>query len=154
MFALVGVVVVALLAAVAVTGYRMKYAADSDRAATQATAATKKVTPKLLGWDYRNLDRQFAETEKLLSVGYRKQYAGTTKRLRKQATKAKARVTAELEKTSVISATPDRVTLLVFVTQTTKKAGEKDPIVVPERVRMTIDRNREGQWLLEKLAVV
>jgi Mce-associated membrane protein len=146
--ALLAVVVAAL--AVVVTLDRR--AAAVDRATADATSAGRAAAVRLLSYDHRHLDADFAAGKALTTAPFSAQYARTTSQaVKKVATDTKATVTADVASVGVEQASSDRVVLVLFVNQTTTSTRLQRPQVDQNRVEMTLVP-RGGRWLVSQVS--
>lgn len=148
-----GVVLAAGLVAVAVLGWRYREGQQVEEARGQALAAAQRAAPAVLSYDYRHLDRDFARARTYLTGAFRDQYLKTTRTVvGPTATKYHGVVTATVAAptgggspaASVVSAAPDKVTVLLFVNQVTRSTQVPGPRVDLNRVRMTLTRTSAG----------
>ncbi len=147
------VTILAVLASAAlivcgVLAYRAHAASEVDVARSQGVAAARSAAEVVLAYDHRHLDRDFGRASDLLTGEFAKEYAVTTKdSVRALAAKTRAVVRAEVRAASVVSATPDRVVVLLFVNQTTTSNQTNEPRTDLNRVRMTLERV-DDRWLV------
>ncbi|MCM2578333.1 hypothetical protein [Streptomyces meridianus] len=147
-------VVAAGLAATILLGTEYREAGQTGRASEEAVAAARAMAPEILSYDHRRLDRDFAAARKHLTGGFREEYARTTSRVVKPtAEKYKGSVKATVARppgggddpaVSVVSASPDKVVVLLFMNQITESAKISTPRVDLNRVRMTLVRTSDG----------
>ncbi|CAL9596944.1 hypothetical protein [Streptomyces sp. enrichment culture] len=151
--ALLGVVLVAGLTAVGVLGWQYREARATEQARVQALAAARAAAPVVLSYDHRRLDRDFARARALLTGKFREEYARTTKQVvgptaRKYEGVVRATVVRPADggapAASVVSASPDRAVVLLFVNQVTESTQVTGSRVDLNRVRMTVDRTPDG----------
>ncbi|MFD8370940.1 hypothetical protein ACFV2Z_09215 [Streptomyces sp. NPDC059688] len=151
--AVLGVVLVAALITVAVLGWQYVQERQTEQARGEAVAAAREAAPVVLSYDYRHLDRDFSRAHGLLTGHFRDQYGKTTKAaVAPTATKyhgvVKATVATPADGSapavSVVSATPDRAVVLLFVNQVTRSTQVPQPRLDLNRVRMTLTRTSEG----------
>ncbi|MFE2581119.1 hypothetical protein [Streptomyces sp. NPDC059378] len=151
--AVLGVVLVAALVAAAVLGWQYRQGRQAEQARGEALAAARKAAPVVLSYDYRHLDRDFSRARALLTGHFRDQYGKTTKAVvAPTATKyhgvVKATVATPADggapAVSVVSATPDRAVVLLFVNQLTQSTQVPAPRLDLNRVRMTLTRTSDG----------
>lgn len=151
--AVLGVVLVAALVAAAVLGWQYRQGRQAEHARGEALTAARKTAPLVLSYDYRHLDRDFSRARALLTGHFRDQYDKTTKAVvAPTATKyhgvVKATVATPADggapAVSVVSATPDRAVVLVFVNQVTRSTQVPEPRLDLNRVRMTLTRTSDG----------
>ncbi|MDG9719726.1 hypothetical protein [Streptomyces sp. DH24] len=146
-------VLVLALAAVAVLGRQYGQGRRAEAARGEALAAARKAAPVVLSYDYRRLDRDFARARGHLTGKFRDEYGKTTKSVvaptaEKYRGVVKATVVAPpgggSPAASVVSASPDRVVVLLFVNQVTKSTQVSGSRLDLNRVRMTMSRTSEG----------
>jgi Mce-associated membrane protein len=142
-------VLVAALAAVATT--RASHRAAVDAAADEAVAAAASQVATVLSYDYRHLDEDFTRAEAQLTPRFRKQYVATTaKGVQPLAAKYKAISTAAVTSAGLITADPDRATVLVFVAQTVTNSQLGAPRLDRSRINVALVRSGDG-WLIDAL---
>lgn len=150
---LLGVLLVAGLVAAAVLGWRSWDARRTETARTEALAAARRAAPVVLSYDYRHLDRDFARARAHLSGDFRAEYAKTTKTVvaptaEKYHGVVKATVAAPASggspAASVVSASPEKVVVLLFVNQVTESTQVSGARVDLNRVRMTMSHTESG----------
>ncbi|MEU6542768.1 hypothetical protein [Streptomyces sp. NPDC046859] len=153
LIAVLGVVLVAALVAAAVLGWQYRQGRQAEQARGEAVAAARKAAPVVLSYDYRHLDRDFSRARALLTGHFRDQYGKTTKAVvAPTATKyhgvVKATVATPADggapAVSIVSATPDRAVVLLFVNQLTRSTQVPAPRLDLNRVRMTLTRTSDG----------
>ncbi|GGR74123.1 Mce-associated membrane protein [Nocardioides luteus] len=148
-WAIVALVVLALAAAI-VFGVLADRAADRARDRADALAAAKSRVPTLLSYDHRTLERDLARSKDQTTGRFRTDY---TKLLDGPIAKAAAqkRITtkATLSGAGVVEPTGSRVTVLVFLTQTTTAPGA-EPSLSASRVEVTMQRSGDG-WKIAGL---
>jgi Mce-associated membrane protein len=141
------------LVAVAVLGWQYREARATEQARVEALAAARKAAPVVLSYDHRHLDRDFARASALLTGKFREEYGRTTKTVvgptaRKYEGVVKASVVRPAgggaPAASVVSASPDRAVVLLFVNQVTESTQVTGSRVDLNRVRMTVDRTPDG----------
>ncbi|MGW1023660.1 hypothetical protein ACWD4J_08050 [Streptomyces sp. NPDC002577] len=151
--AVLAVVLVAGLTAMAVLGWQYREGRLTEQARGQALAAAREAAPVVLSYDYRHLDRDFAAARKHLTGAFRDQYEKTTRTVvGPTAKKYKGIVKATVVKpagggdpaASVVSASPDKAVVLLFVNQVTQSTQVSGSRVDLNRVRMTLTRTSDG----------
>ncbi|MEU9009085.1 hypothetical protein AB0D12_04705 [Streptomyces sp. NPDC048479] len=151
--AALAVLVVAGLIAVAVLGSAYRDSRQADTARVQALAAAQKAAPVVLSYDYRRLDKDFAAALGHLTGAFRDEYRRTTTTVvAPTATKYHGVVKATVAKpqgggtpaASVVSASPDKAVVLLFVNQVTRSTQVTGDRVDLNRVRMTLTRTSHG----------
>ncbi|AZQ34358.1 hypothetical protein EJ357_13425 [Streptomyces cyaneochromogenes] len=151
--ALLGVLLVAGLVAAAVLGWQYWDARRTETARTEAVAAAQKAAPIVLSYDYRRLDKDFAAARTHLTGDFRDEYGKTTKTVvgptaQKYRGVVKATVAAPASggapAASVVSASPDKVVVLLFVNQVTESTQVSGARVDLNRVRLTMSTTDAG----------
>jgi Mce-associated membrane protein len=153
---LAGLLAIALtaLAAFGLVAYRVRAADQVETARDQASAAAQHDAVAILSYDYRHLDRDFAAARKALTGSFAGDYrATTTKLVRPGATQYHVVVKAEVAAESVVSATADKVVVLLFVNQTTTSTRLDGPRVDLNRVRLTLVKV-DGSWLVNNVVAL
>ncbi|NUK09082.1 hypothetical protein HRW18_13915 [Streptomyces lunaelactis] len=151
--AVLAVLVVAGLVAVAVFGSAYLDGRQADTARVRALAAARKAAPVVLSYDYRRLEKDFAAARAHLTGSFRDEYRRTTTAVvAPTAKKYQGVVRATVVKppgggvpaASVVSASPDRAVVLLFVNQVTRSTQIAGDRVDLNRVRMTLTLTSEG----------
>jgi Mce-associated membrane protein len=151
--ACLALLLVAGLVALAVLGWQYRDGRATDQARAQALAVARETAPVVLSYDHRRLDRDFARARARLTGKFRDEYDRTTKAVvgptaRKYDGIVKATVAEPpgggAPAASVVSASPDRVVVLLFVNQVTESTRVTGSRVDLNRVRMTMSRTSEG----------
>jgi Mce-associated membrane protein len=129
----------------------------SERARTQAVSAARAAAGDILGYDYRSIDASIQRARASTTGAFRKEYDETAKKLLPESKQVKAIVQATVGSSAVMSASSDRVVVLLFVDQATVKQvpGEKTPTtrIDQSRVRVTMTKV-DGKWLVSELAAL
>ena len=149
-----GTLIVVLLAASATFVFLHLRAKDTEEARVAAMSAAEKAVPELLSYDHKTLQKEIEQKTGLLTGSFKADYA---KLLRENvlpvAKKSSLVATSTVVGMGVAESDgPDRMTLLVFINQTTGPAG-KDPQRVGSRVRVVMER-AEDRWLIAGLKPV
>lgn len=144
-------VTLALAGAAALVGYRAWDAARAEDARRTALGAAQAHAQEILSYDYRRLDKDFRNARAVITGSFADDYDATTdKVVRPTAEKYKAVVKADVASASVVSASSDRVVVLLYVNQTTTSTRLDGPKVDLNRVRMTLQRVG-GDWLVSDI---
>ena len=131
----------AVLLVLAVAGMGTLVLLDRRAEATQlaggqAVRAAAPAATRILSYDYRHLDADFAAGKALTTGAFSGQYARTTgDAVRSLATQTKATVVAQVASTGVQQASADRVVVLLFVNQTTTSTAAGAASGRPEQGR-------------------
>jgi Mce-associated membrane protein len=154
--ALVVILSVAVLLLAGLAGaawYGQHRAQQRDAAVRESLAAANSAAQALFSYDYRSFDASASNGKTFTTGSFAKEYAQSTAALKESAQKAQAVVRAQVSAAGVITATPDRVELLLYVNQYTRNvnvAGEK---VDQNRVTLTMIRVN-GDWRVSGAAAV
>jgi Mce-associated membrane protein len=111
-----------------------------DSAVRDSLAAANTAVQAIFSYDYRSFDVSVANGKTFATGQFAKEYAQTTSSLKAAAEKEQAVVRAQVSAAGVVTATPDRVELLLYVNQYRRNvniAGEK---VDQNRVTLTMVR--------------
>lgn len=147
-----GVVVVLTLTVAAVLGVKAWHGKQAEDARDQAAAAGRKAAETALSYDYRDLDKSFAAARATMTPDFAAKFDATAKVAGELATKTKATVKADVREVGVRDGDADRVTLIIFVNQTTTSTITKgSPRVDLNRTRFTMVRNGD-RWLVQEIA--
>jgi len=146
------VAVVLVLTVAVVLGIKAWQGKQAEDARDQAAAAGRKAAETALSYDYRNLDKSFAAARATMTPEFAGQFDATAKVAGELATKTKATVKADVREVGVRDGDADRVTLIIFVNQTTTSTiTQGKPRVDLNRTRFTMVR-KGGQWLVQEIA--
>ncbi|WP_410785772.1 hypothetical protein [Kribbella sp. C-35] len=150
--AALGIVVVLTLTVAAVLGIKAWHGQQAEDARNQAAAAGRKAAETALSYDYRDLDKSFAAARATMTPEFAAKFDETAKVAGELATKTKATVKADVREVGVRDGDADRVTLIIFVNQTTTSTITKgSPRVDLNRTRFTMVRNGD-RWLVQEIA--
>jgi Mce-associated membrane protein len=148
------VIMLAALSAFGLVAYRVRAGAGVETARDQASAAAQRDAVAILSYDYRHLDANFAAARKTLTGSFARDYRATTSSLvRPGAQQYHVVVKAEVAATSVVSATADKVVVLLFVNQTTTSTRLTGPRVDLNRARLTLVKV-DGTWLVNNVVAL
>jgi len=151
LLASLGVVVVLTLVTAVFLGQKALQDREAEQARDQATAAGQKAAELVLSYDYRDLDKNFAAARATLTPEFAKEFDQTAMVVGEQAKKTKATVRAEVREIGVKDGNADRVTLLVFVNQTTTSTiTQGKPRVDLNRARFTMVRSGKT-WQVQQI---
>ncbi|MEU7278596.1 hypothetical protein AB0A69_07375 [Streptomyces sp. NPDC045431] len=154
--ALLAVLAVLLVAGMVALAVLVRAYADgrgTDRARAEAAEAAREAAPVVLSYDHRRLEKDFAAAGARLTGAFRDEYRRTTTSVvAPTAKKYRGVVKASVVEppdggapaVSVVSASPDRAVVLLFVNQVTTSTQVSGPRVDLNRVRMTLTRTSEG----------
>jgi Mce-associated membrane protein len=150
--AVLAVLVVLILALGGVLGIKALKGREAEDARGQAATAGRKAAETALSYDYRTLDKSFAAARATMTPDFAAKFDDTAKVAGELATKTKATVRADVREVGVRDGDADRVTLIIFVNQTTTSTiTQGKPRVDLNRTRFTMVRNGD-QWLVQEIA--
>lgn len=149
---------VGLLAAVLAVGtvlllLRYEDARATDAARAQGGLASRDSARTLLSYDYKSIDKDFVAGQALTTGQFAKEYRDSTSALKPVVLAANGVVRADVIESSVVEASPQEVTALLFVNSTAttdKQTGGQGPNIVQNRVQMHLVKVN-GRWLVDKL---
>jgi len=149
--AVLGVLLVITLVGGGMRGQKAWRGHQAEAARASATTAATKAAELILSYDYRTLDKDFGAARATLTPEYAADFDQTTKVVGEQAKKVKATVRAEVREVGVRDGDADRMTLLVFVNQTTTSTiTQNKPRVDLNRARFTMVRMGD-RWLVRSI---
>lgn len=121
-----------------------------DEATREAPSAAERAAATILSYNYRSLDADEKAAERYMTPSYRKKYASTFDKLvRPNAAKVRAKVAAQVKASGVSHADPHRVTVLVYVDQTTTStANGGEPQQALNRVMFAMQEH-DGAWKVD-----
>ena len=111
----------------------------------------------LLSYDYRTLDADVSRAKTRTTGVFSQQYAQTAGQLLTEAKQLKAIVQASVGLPGVVSASGDRVVVLVFVDQASVKQlpGQKTPTTRIDQSRVQVTMTKvHGTWLVSALSAL
>lgn len=141
-----GVAIAALVVAAALAGFmgfKAQEAPNLADAQADALAAAKERVPTLLSYDTASLDADLKTAVDQTTGPFSDDYAKILKDVvGPTARKQKISTSAVVSAAGVVSGTEDRVTVLVFLTQTTEagKAGKAGRSVTGSRIEVTMTK--------------
>jgi Mce-associated membrane protein len=150
--ALLAVLVVLVMTFAVVLGIKAWQGKEAEDARDQAAAAGRKAAETALSYDYRDLNKSFAAARATMTPEFAAKFDETAKVAGELATKTKATVRAEVREVGVRDGDADRVTLIIFVNQTTTSTiTQGKPRVDLNRTRFVMVRKGD-QWLVQEIA--
>ncbi len=147
---------VAALLVVVALGLGLLHLRDQQIGAARAdaVAAAREAVPQLLSYDHRTIDGEVDARTARLTGPFKDQYANLLRTVVLPAAhKSRLITTTEVQAAGTMSEDgPDRVTVLLFVNQSTGPEGQP-PNVAGSRVRVTMERPAED-WLVSEVTPV
>lgn len=125
-----------------------------EDARSDAVRSAKTLVPTVLSYDYRRLDADVAKAKASITGRFATEYAGVVDGdLRQVATKDEVVSKATVTGSSLVTATENRAVVLLFVTQSTTRAGAKMPTISTSRVEASLALH-DGDWLVAGITTV
>ena len=125
------------------------HAPADDAARRDAMRSARQLLPVLLSYDDKTLNDDLARARRTTTGGFRDDFDKlVTSVVRPAAAERHVSTHAVVSGAGVISASSRRVTILVFVTQTSTSAGS--PVVTGSRVKVMMAKTSSG-WLIAGL---
>ena len=150
--AVLAVAVVLVLTVGVVLGIKAWHGRQAEEARDQAAVAGRKAAETALSYDYRDLNKSFAAARATMTPEFAAKFDQTAKVAGELATKTKATVRADVREVGVRDGDAERVTLIIFVNQTTTSTiTQGKPRVDLNRTRFTMVRNGD-RWLVQEIA--
>ncbi|MEH0934265.1 hypothetical protein [Micromonospora psammae] len=148
------VAAIVLAATVAGLGWWNGHRADQrDAAVRQALATAPAAAKAIFSYDYRTFDDSIANGRTFATGQFGEEYAQTTKALKQTATTQQAVVAAEVSATGVVTATADRVELLVYLNQYRRNVNTAGEKVDQNRVVLTLVPV-DGEWKVSRATAI
>ncbi len=143
--------VLASAVAVALLGWQAIRAADAERTEAEALDTARISTGQVLSFDSKTIDADLARARALVSGAFAAQFDQRVNEVIMPAIRQQAITTkAEVVRSALIDARPERVEALLFVDQTTTSSTNPAPQRTPVQVRVTMT-NVDGRWLISEL---
>jgi len=131
--------------------------ADEDDARHGALEAAARIARDVLSYDYRTIDGDIARARAETTGEFARQYATAVDQLSAQSKQTQAIVQARVRDTGIVSATADRVVVLVFTDQVSiiRPPGAASPTtrVIPGTVQLTLTKVGD-RWRVSELSAV
>jgi Mce-associated membrane protein len=153
---LLALVTVALAAAVGFLMQRDGELSGTDVAAQRAMYAAETAAQDLSSYDYRTLESDIKTAANQTTGKLKTDYQRLAQQIVATARQQQAVVNGQTVKSGVVSATPEKVEVLVFLNQSTSKAAAPDAQQrTPNQLRllMTMEKTA-GRWLVSKVDVL
>ena len=149
----VAAVLVSLLVVVTLLAVLLVRAHARDTAATEATEVARDATATLLSYDAATLDTDLERSRELIAPSFAPEFNRLAADLiGPSAQQTKLVTRAEVLRTAVVAAEPDRVEVLAFLRQTTTRPGT-EPAITGSRATVTLTRDG-ARWLVAGLQPV
>jgi Mce-associated membrane protein len=148
--AVLGVVTVLLAGAATYLFLAAQRAEARQDALEQAPQAAERAAAAVLSYDHETIEADIKAAAKFLSGDYRKDYVDTMEMVSEQAAKTKATVEAEVLASAAMTTGGEdakKVSVLLYVNQTTTSSVNSEPSVALNRVRLDMVEV-DGSWLV------
>lgn len=152
----IGIAILALvLVALNIALLRERHSGEQvEEARSSSVTDAKKLVPQILSYDYRRLDEDFAKAKASTTGRFAKEYATVVDgKLRKTAIAGKVVSKATITASSLVTANKDDAVVLLFVTQSTARAGANIPTISTSRIEVSLAQ-RDGEWLVSGITTV
>jgi Mce-associated membrane protein len=124
---------------------------DVEQASRSAAATAERAAAAVLAYDHRSLETSRENAVRFLADDFAKEYTKTFDEVAgPTAERTRAVVTAEVQASSVVRASEDRVRVLLFVDQTTESSSNPTPQLSLNRVEMVMVREGDS-WKVEEI---
>lgn len=147
---ILGALVVVLAATVLWEIIETMNANATTTASQNAQTSARTAAQAILSYDYQNLNAEMTKAEALTTGSFRQQYESDAPRLLSLAKQAKGVVQANVWQAGIVSSSPNQVTVLLFVDQTTTQASNQTPQLSQNRVKMVMQKSGSN-WLVSQL---
>ncbi|MEJ8279436.1 hypothetical protein [Pseudonocardia spirodelae] len=126
-------------------------ASAAATARAEGVAAAQADVVSLLSYDFRSVEQSLPAAADRLTGPFRDQYTQLARDVVIPAAKQQQTTTStSVSRAGVVSAEPDRVTVLMFLNQTTTTVADPNPRLSGSRVRVVLERS-DGGWRISEL---
>jgi Mce-associated membrane protein len=133
---------------------RTRQSAAITSAFNAAPAAAEKAATRSLGYDYKTLQTDADEAKSFMTPSYAQKFQKTVDDLlRAPADQVKAHVEADVKASGVVSATPSKVDVMLFIDQTSTTTARPAPQTYLNRVVFTMVRSGD-RWLVDDITAL
>ncbi|PJK20665.1 hypothetical protein [Mycolicibacterium goodii] len=152
-FAVIPAVALLLAAGSAFLRWQLTWDAGSDTARTESVDAAKEITVEMLSYDPETVEQHLNEALGRLTGNFLDSYTTLVNtRVIPIATTQRVTATAEVPAAGVVSASPDRAEVVLYLNQYVT-VGDQAPQKTASTVRATMVRE-DGKWLMSEFAPV
>jgi len=136
------------------TQQRTTQSAAIASAFSQAPAQAEAAATHVLAYDYKTLQHDADEAKSYMTPDYAQQFQGTVDGLlKKPAGQVHAHVSAAVKASGVVSATPAKVDVMMFIDQTSTTTAHREPQTYLNRVVFTMVRAGD-RWLVSDVTAL
>jgi Mce-associated membrane protein len=125
---------------------------DADRATVIVDART--YATDFGTYNYKTIDQDFARVKAHLTPSFATSYDSISQTLKQTDVQLKGMSTATVQGVAVESLNTTQAVLLVFLDQSVTSTQSPTARIDRNRLRMTLQRQKNGQWLMSELAPV
>jgi Mce-associated membrane protein len=129
--------------------FQDRQAAAATAAGDDARAAARTAAETLFSYDYRTIDDNITAGKKVVTGPLAADYDATSKIVKPTAADTRAIVKATVSDAAVVSATSDRVVVLVYLNQATQNKNVQGTRMDMNRVRLTMVQ-AGGDWKISR----
>ncbi|KAA0022087.1 h domain protein [Antrihabitans cavernicola] len=152
--ALAAAVVLALLIAAILLGYQYWSDKQTEDARVDAVDAAGRQSVAMLSYDFNTVDAELPKAEDGLTGDFKDQYKTLIDQAIIPGAKEKQlTVKVTVQGGSVVSASRDKVTTLLFLNQATTSKDTPQAVISGSRVRVDLEKH-DGRWLVSSLTPV
>lgn len=152
-FAVIPAVALLLAAGSAFLRWQLTWDAGSDTARSESVEAAKEITVEMLSYDPETVEQHLNEALGRLTGNFLDSYTTLVNtRVIPIATTQRVTATAEVPAAGVVSASPDRAEVVLYLNQYVT-VGDQAPQKTASTVRATMVRE-DGKWLMSEFAPV
>ncbi|WP_346764592.1 h domain protein [Rhodococcus sp. HNM0569] len=149
----IGLIVV-LAAAAAGLGWQVHRNDVVEKARTDAMDAAAQQAVAMLAYDFENVDQQLADAAGGLAGSFREDYTKLVADSIAPAAKERSlTVQVTVQAKSVVDASSDEATVLLYLNQVTTSSDVPDAKTTGSRVTMDLEKT-DGRWLVSRLTPV
>jgi Mce-associated membrane protein len=121
----------------------------SPLTANSVVDTAAKAATQIISASYEDYDAHVDEVAQTMTDGFAEQFRATKEDIRDEFVASKTKVTADISEQGVVTASPEQVVALIFLTQNTQRPNE--PLdVVQYKVTVTMVHTSSG-WLVSNL---
>jgi Mce-associated membrane protein len=121
----------------------------SPLTASSVVDTAAKVATEFVSASYEDYDEHIDDVAKMLTDEFAEKYRETKEDIRKEFVASKTKVSARIDEQGVVTASPEQVVALLYLTSTTERPDE--PLdIVQFRVQVTMVHTSSG-WLVSNL---
>lgn len=124
-----------------------------ENASRESVAAATAAARAIFSYDHKGFDAAVANGRSFTTGDFTREYEQTTGALREAVLSEQATVRAEVSSAGVVSASPDRVEVLLYVNQFRKNINIQGEKMDQNRVVLTMARTGEGWKVVQAAAI-